>query len=922
MPKDPFAEFGSDPIDLDPLLQSASAVNQTVRKKVPNKQPSIQPSTLRLAIIGEAPGPDEEAMGQPFVGMSGRLLDQLLSKCGIARAQCFVGNIVQVRPPGNEISKFDRDGQEFAEGLDQLQKDLDLFKPNLCLLLGSTPFRIAKGSGSVFDWRGSLFISTNAGPFLNRKCLATLHPAYCLRQYDGLPLLTLDIRRAKQQATSPTLTLPNRDLQVFLPFTDLVAALSNVLETKAPVSCDIEGGVRNVSCIGFASTPTSGFVVPFSKLDGSSYWSDPTEEAQLWKLVAQILADAAIPKIWQSGLYDRFVLQWSHNLVVRNNTDDTLLKHWELYCEMEKSLGFMCSIYTDEPFYKFERKTEDQHTFYQYCAKDAAVTLEISNKLEGCLTPVQKEHYRFNLAVLNSLLYMEIRGIRYNQDEASLRLQNILTHVYKQQALLDSEAAKVGALPDPVDFTQPPASIVARIQSTCCYKRDPSTPKKDYAEDYNRLVPILLSGEPLTPELCGEVSALIGASMNTKGPAFKDFLYKHLGLPVQYKKDPKTKELRPTTDYNALLHLSKDHSHPALTHALELSRLRTRAQMLAIRSYQGRMHCSYNLVGSETGRVTSSKSMIYVGGKNRVGANMQTVPDDWEIFDVDHPVHQGMRDLLVADDGCYLGKADLKGADGWTIGAYMAMLGDRTMLDDLLYGIKPAQVVAYILVKGAEAYYKVAHDRNALHAEVQCIKKDMWQYFVSKIGIWGTFYTMGPRSLAGNVFVQSEGSVVLNEKQARDFQQCILVRYRAKLWQDWMQTYMSKQPYPSQLAAPNGHLRKFFGRKTDVLGQALAHMPQVVTTYATLMAAYRLWTDHENRYLENGKTKLIVEPLHQVHDELLMQWKIENTDFAKRKIKEWFNNPIIVANQKLIIPYDGAYGTAWSMGGEHKKGTL
>jgi uracil-DNA glycosylase len=919
MPRDAFSAFDSDPLD-----QPASAIIDLSSKVVPNQHPTIPPSTFRLAIIGSHPTEDDISIGKPFSGMAGRLLDQLLSKHGIPRMQCLVANLTQ-----------SPDSTDHA----QLSLDLAQFKPNLCLLLGSEPFKAAHGYGSIFDWRGSLFIGKQDSPFANLKCLGILDPSFVLRQWDGFPLLSLDLRRAKHQSTFPDLRLPLRQLYATLPYTNTIVALDQIVNSRAPVSCDIEGGVRDVSCIGFATSKATGFVVPFTLLNGDSYWPID-QEAELWRRVAFILASPHIKKVWQNGLYDRFVLQWAHNLVIRNSADDTMIKHWSLYCEMEKSLGFQCSIYTDEPFYKFERKTEDQETYYKYCAKDAAVTYEINQTLDGCLTPPQKEHYQFNLVALNVLLYMELRGIKYDQEEANKRLAEMQDHVYTQQALLDQEASKVGALPDPVDFGSGVPAIIARIQQSCCYKKDQTIPKKDYAEDYFSILKKLQETTELTPQLKGEISALVGASMNTKGPGFKDFLYKHLGLPVQYKKDLKTKEMRPTTDYNALLHLAKDSDHPALQAALELSRFRTRAQMLAIRSYKGRMHCSYNLVGSETGRVTSSKSMIYVGGKNRVGANMQTVPDDWEIFDENHPVRQGMRDLLVADPGCYLAKADLKGADGWTIGAYMAMLGDRTMLDDLLYGIKPAQVVAYILIHGADAYHKVANNRAALAEAVQCVKKDMWQYFVSKIGIWGTFYTMGPVSLARNVFIQSEGAVVLSSAQSKTFQQCILVRYRARLWQDWMQNYLAKQPYPAQLVAPNGHIRKFFGRKTEVLGQALAHLPQVVTTYATLLAANKLWTDLENRTTDPclspaglalinrgttpvaGRTYLRIEPLHQVHDELLMQFRIEDTAWATAKIKSYFNNPMIVANQKLTIPYDGAYGTAWSMDSTHKKGTL
>src|SRR6185295_3225948 len=145
-------------------------------------------------------------------------------------------------------------------------------------------------------------------------------------------------------------------------------------------------------------------------------------------------------------------------------------------------------------------------------------------------------------------------------------------------------------------------------------------------------------------------------------------------------KDLKTKELRPTADYEAQLKLSKTHHHPVLPICLDLSLLTKRAEMLAVSTKHGRIHCSYNLVGSETGRVTSYTSNIPDGRGGYVGTNLQTVPDNWEVFPKDHLCHQGLRDLFLADEGCYLAKCDLKGSDGWTIGAYMKMLGDPTML--------------------------------------------------------------------------------------------------------------------------------------------------------------------------------------------------------------------------------------------------
>jgi hypothetical protein len=242
-----------------------------------------------------------------------------------------------------------------------------------------------------------------------------------------------------------------------------------------------------------------------------------------------------------------------------------------------------------------------------------------------------------------------------------------------------------------------------------------------------------------------------------------------------------------------------------------------------------------------------------------------------------------------------------------------------------------------VLKFGAEQIQKHARDRAKLKELVSVIKKDDWEYFVSKQGIWGSAYLMGPRLLGECVFLESEGKINLSLQQARDFQAAIYVRYRFKTWHDWMKKHLESQPYPAKLTAPNGFTRKFYGRKTEVLGQALAHMPQVVTTYATLKAGHRLWTDLENRTFDASQSPvsargdftntrkrifLRIEPLHQVHDELVVQWRIEYTSWAVGKIRAWFNNQIVVAGIPLVIPYDGAYGTAWSMDETHKVGDL
>lgn len=913
-----------------------------LERLVPNKFPTIPPGLLRIGLIGEAPGADEVSAGEPFVGISGRFLDKILSNIGIVRSQCFVGNVMQIRPPlhgKKQLSPIDKwkkttngDLEHLRQpaldyGLKTLKADLQNFSPNLCVLLGKTALWAAKDETNLGDWRGSLFLSGGLIEGQEVKCLATYHPAAALRQYSFYPFLIWDLRRALKEGKTKELTLPKRNHSINLSYENLTQKLQSIITLKSPISVDIEGGVNSMSCVGFALSSYDTFILPFERLDRSSYWNLDQETA-LWKLLADIMADGTIPKTWQNGLYDRFVLQYGYDILVRNSADDTMLKWFEEFCELEKALSVQTSVLTDEPFYKFNRKTEDQDTFYRYCCTDAAVTFEINKKLTPKLDHSQTLHYKFNNDCLNFLLYAELRGMRYDATEAAKRLEEMQGYVYELQEKLDEEAKKIGAL-EGINFNGSNEEVLRQVREICCYKKDKTKPKKEFEEEgYHDIASLLQQNDlPLVAKDRARISSLCGTTMNTKSAKqFQKFLYQDVGLPTQYKLDKKTGEYKITTDYEALLKLSKTVDNPILLLALDLSRLRTRQQMLALRSVGGRMHCSYNLVGSETGRITSSKSMIYFNPKQRVGGNMQTVPDDWEIFDEEHPIRQGMRDLFIADEDCYIGKCDLKGADGWTIGAYLASLGDSTLLDDLKFGLKPAQVIAYGLIYGRSSI--VNKSREELKEMVKLVTKEMWQYFVGKIGIWGYFYLMGPRKFSENVFIQSEGKVKFSEADAREFQDTVGCRYNAKKLHAHFTKLLTSQPYPAKLTAPNGQVRKFFGRnfkdKCEILGEALAHLPQVVTTYATLQAARKLWLDPENR-IENpaGHGHLFrVEILHQVHDELVMQWRIEDTDFAKKKISQWFDNPIIIAGQKIIVPFDGAFGTNWAMDSKGKVGNL
>jgi len=123
--------------------------------------------------VGEGPGEDEDAQGEPFVGQAGKLLDNMLLAIKLRRGQnVYIANIVKCRPPGNRTPEAD----EIAACLPYLQRQIELIKPRLIVALGKTAATALLGRdaalgslrGTLHDYRGIPLI-------------ATYHPAYLLR---------------------------------------------------------------------------------------------------------------------------------------------------------------------------------------------------------------------------------------------------------------------------------------------------------------------------------------------------------------------------------------------------------------------------------------------------------------------------------------------------------------------------------------------------------------------------------------------------------------------------------------------------------------------------------------------------------------------------------------------------------------------
>lgn len=151
---------------------------QTRKLSVPGEGPA--PATVML--IGEGPGRNEDEQGRPFVGASGKFLDELLAAGGLQRAQVYITNVVKCRPPENR----DPQPAEVAACAGYLERQIELVDPRVIVTLGRV---------SMARWFPVERISAihgQAREFDGRLVVPMFHPAAALHQPKIRPQLLED----------------------------------------------------------------------------------------------------------------------------------------------------------------------------------------------------------------------------------------------------------------------------------------------------------------------------------------------------------------------------------------------------------------------------------------------------------------------------------------------------------------------------------------------------------------------------------------------------------------------------------------------------------------------------------------------------------------------------------------------------------
>lgn len=369
----------------------------------------------RIVLVGEAFGGNEADLGKPFVGEAGKELFRMLGEafplvepelhariCELHRyglawvrdreawleaAGIAMTNVLAFRPPDNKlericgtkkeveaaaaaggkgylyppISKGKYLRPEYLPELDRLAEEIRTLQPNLIIALGNTACWALLRATNIGSIRGAVTATAPDGPGGGIKCLPTYHPAGVLRQWAWRPIVVADLMKAGRESQFAEIQRPRRSIlinptksEVIEYFTDTL--LQGSVYDPILVACDTETEAGQITCISFAPLKYNAMVIPFwdKTQPGWSYWPE-SEERVIWDLIQQFMESSCVRLLWQNGLYD-FQYVMPMKIRVSRSTEDTMLLHHSLFPELQKGLGFLGSLYTNEASWKLMRR--------------------------------------------------------------------------------------------------------------------------------------------------------------------------------------------------------------------------------------------------------------------------------------------------------------------------------------------------------------------------------------------------------------------------------------------------------------------------------------------------------------------------------------------------------------------------------------
>lgn len=401
---------------------------------MPNYVNGIGSVSPQLMIIGEAPGKYEDEQGIPFVGPTGKMLDDYLFKAGIRRSDCYITNVVKYRPPLNDLKKLHLIGVDIGQSMQELwDNEINKLHPNCILAVGDLALQAVCDISGILNYRGSILTARDG----ITKVVPTIHPAALFSHTSGEDnefsgglswvynkLIEADVIRAAEESLTKSLVLPERTLTIARNSLDLHRFFREY-EKLDKAACDIESINCVPVCVGFAFNKSHAISIPLLRSIGKDKLCDmgDNELDECWRMIDEQLRRLRI--IGHNFMYDEYKLGLI-GYETPNVYSDTLIKTRVIFPELpDKRLCVVSSLWTREPYYKDDGKEFklgkvkfDQ--FLTYNARDCAVEYEVDEAQEIDLlelterfkVPLKEYYYDYMMKKHKLYLKLQMTGKR------------------------------------------------------------------------------------------------------------------------------------------------------------------------------------------------------------------------------------------------------------------------------------------------------------------------------------------------------------------------------------------------------------------------------------------------------------------------------------------------------------------------------
>ncbi len=225
-----------------------------------NFVPGEGPLNAKMIIVGECPGERDIAMGRPFKGASGGLLDDMLAHVGLSRKDIYITYVSKSRPPAGFHSLY-KDKQRrqpsasLTASIEALHRELKAISPGIIVAFGEESLRALAGHRSIDKWRGSLLRTPHG------LVIATYAPSYVFKMYETRAIVELDLRRARKLSTQKPKELSYKFTTA--PTLEMTINYLQDIKPGSRLALDIETTGERVRCLGIATSATDAICIPF-----------------------------------------------------------------------------------------------------------------------------------------------------------------------------------------------------------------------------------------------------------------------------------------------------------------------------------------------------------------------------------------------------------------------------------------------------------------------------------------------------------------------------------------------------------------------------------------------------------------------------------------------------------------------------------